>query len=197
MAKLPVALKFDIKVPLGPYVKLSTTAKDTPDVGERVRRGLRQASSASVQEVVNTYFERARTVIQREGRRDLIAILDGLEKIPADLKTPKGIYRDEEIFVGNSTQLTTLRCKVVYTVRLALARSHYARLEHDYGRPIIVPMLPVRQRLGEKANLAGLGRLAEMIRLRVEAAGATLEQVLGPEEAVRTISPPAAAILAS
>jgi hypothetical protein len=180
VAQLPASLQFDVKVPLGPYAKLTMAVKDTPDLRDRVLRGLRKASSATFQEVVNEYFDRAAEVVKKKKRRALIAIVDNLEKI-LNVKQQSGSFMDEEVFLGHSTQLTALRCRVIYTVRSALVRVHASNLALYYGAPIFVPMVPLHDRY-DKPLPRSLEKLREIVDRRLAAENTTRVEVLESDE---------------
>jgi hypothetical protein len=175
IANLPVALQFDASIPLGPFFKLTMAVKDTPGTNEMVVKGLRDASSATFQDVVNEYFGRAEEIIKKKNQLPLIAILDGLDRIISN-RTASGSYTDVEIFRDRATQLTSLRCRVIYTVRSALVHAYPTDLAMSYRGPFFNPMVPLRNRAGV-ANPASLDRLREVIEKRVVEAGGTTGDV--------------------
>lgn len=59
IAQLPVQLQGDAEVRLGPFVKMTATVKDAPDVRLQVRQNLRQARGPTFLQVVNDYISRA------------------------------------------------------------------------------------------------------------------------------------------
>jgi hypothetical protein len=165
IANLPVELRFDVKV--GPFLKITTNVKDSPDMNRVVLEGLRKTAGDTFLSMANEYLAEARKVVREETGGDLVAILDELDRITA--RHPTGEYMDEAIFINHAYQLKTLECKVIYTVRLPTVRAGGPDLPIMYGSPpIFVPMLAVRGRDGQ-TQPAGLQRLREILALRIRA----------------------------
>lgn len=108
------------------------------------------------------------------GHRQLVVILDNLDRLQ-ETQSRGGVSPDEQLFLGQASQLLAMQCHVIYTMRLALAHAQEANLLVRYGRvPVIVPMIPVRQRDGT-THVAGMAKLREVIKRRLQVAGTDLQ----------------------
>jgi len=173
IANLPVDLD-KIEVSAGPFAKMTATVKDAPDVRLQVRQNLRQARGPTFLDVVNEYFNRAQELVKKRGHRQLVVILDNLDRV---LETPLtgNVHPDEQLFLGQRTQLLGVQCHVIYTVRLALVRSQATNLQAQFGQPpVIVPMIPVRKRDGT-LDVNGMARLRDIIEHRLKASDITAQ----------------------
>lgn len=186
IAQLPVELEASGTVPLGPFAAITATVKDAPDVRLQVRQDLRQARGPTFLEVVNEYLERVQALVSERGHQRLVAVLDNLDRLPDPLAVGPP-PADERLFLGQATQLLSLHCHVLYTVRLALAHSQEANLRARYGQtPIIVPMIPVRRADGSP-HPEGLAKLREVVEGRARAAGCEKLSEAFEEEALRRL----------
>jgi hypothetical protein len=168
IAHLPVELT-KMEVPLGPFGKLTATVKDSPDVRLQIRQGLRQARGPTFLEMVNQYLQQAQEIVCHYGHRQLVVILDNLDRIQETL-LPGNVYADERLFLGQATSLLGVQCHVIYTIRLALVHAQAPNLGARYGQvPLIIPMIQVRQADGTPHE-AGMARLREIIGRRLRAA---------------------------
>jgi hypothetical protein len=169
IANLPVVLD-NLEISLGPFGKLTTIAKDSPDVRLQIRQRLRGARNPTFLSVVNSYLHRAQDIAQQHGHRKLVVILDNLDRLQETLLPGNALPADELLFLGQATPLLGVQCHIIYTVRLALVRTQAANLGERYGQiPLIVPMVPVRHPDGTPHE-AGMAKLREVIERRLNAA---------------------------
>jgi hypothetical protein len=174
IAGLPVQLD-KLELTLGPFGKLTTLIKDSPDTRLQVRQRLREASGTTFLGVVNDFLHQAQDIVHQHGHRQLVVILDNLDRLP-EIQVVGNMYADERLFLGQATQLLGVQCHVIYTIRLPLVRAQEANLTNRYGqRPLVVPMVPVRWPDGTPHD-EGLGRLQDIIQRRLEAAGINFTQ---------------------
>ncbi len=182
VAQLPKELS-SVQLALGPFAKVTTTMKEAPDARLRIRQRLRSAQSPTFLEVINQYLERAQAVVEQRGFQQLVVILDNLDRIP-EKRDQANVYLDERLFVENVSQLRSVACHVIYTIRLGLVYMQGPNLMNRYGRdPIIVPMIPVRHPDGSPHE-GGMARLRQIIISRLSAARSNLQETFEHETLV-------------
>jgi AAA ATPase domain len=101
MANLPVQLD-KAELSLGPFGKLTTIIRDSPDARLQVRQRLREARGATFLGVVNDYLRQAQDIVRQHGHRQLVVILDNLDRLP-EMQTAGQALPDERLFIGQAT----------------------------------------------------------------------------------------------
>jgi len=159
------ALKTPIKIPeveLG-FTKITTEAKGSPTLRERLRGYLESRTSTITEEINSEILKKARQKLKQSGKKGLVVIVDNLEKMENAPK-PWGRPQQEYLFADRGEQLRGLNCHVVYTMPLAL------RFCDDYGNIIerfgteaqVLPMVPVKWRDGSECA-EGMNLLQQMV----------------------------------
>jgi len=123
----------------------------------QTRQVLERDIAAFIQQL-NLLLIDARNQIQRSGFKDLVVIVDGLEKIHFR-ELSQGNNSHTDIFVHHAEQLKAPCCHIVYTTPISLA--YNTNLGNDFDDVIIVPMVKVM-------NPDGLQRLRELMALRID-----------------------------
>lgn len=121
---------------------------------------------------LNTLIGTARQNVQREGYKDLVLIVDGLEKMHYTVNT-EGVSSHAELFVHHAEQLKAPACHIIYTLPVSLAYS--ANLGNDYDEIIVLPMV--------KTTPEGVDRLLEVISRRV-----AIDQVFASRELLEQLA---------
>jgi hypothetical protein len=139
-------------------------------------------------EEINLVFEEARLALKKQPQpgwvkqpcRDLVIILDNLERIRKIDKVEEGLASQRELFLERYTQLTGLGAHFIYTVPLRLVRSADGpQLEHRYGPLFVLPMIKVIERGTRKPFAAGVASMQKILQKRLS--GLELEEVFTAE----------------
>ena len=161
-------------------IKIQRLKRD-PTARQRVRDAL-LPQMTSLQEEINQVFEEARLALKKvnkEGEppyKDIVLILDNLEKIQRIAGKEEGLASQRELFLERAPQLTGMQVHVVYTVPLRLVRSAEGpKLEQLYGPLIVLPMIKVIQRGRRKPFDAGRDCLRALIQKRLEGSGCSVD----------------------
>lgn len=111
--------------------------------------------------------------------RGVVIIIDNLDRV-----TRTDVFSEDQfnhLFIEPSDIYTSLPCHLVLTVPTALVHSQAAaKIPFLYGSaPRVIPNLPTRCRDGDP-NSAGLEKCREVVELRCNYAGTTMDQVFSP-----------------
>jgi hypothetical protein len=174
MANLPIQLD-KAELSLGPFGKLTAIIRDSPNARLQVRQRLREAREATFLSVVNGYLHEAQQIVRRYGHRQLVVILDNLDRLPG-IQGAGQVFPDERLLLGQATHLLGIQYHVIYAVRLALVRAQGANLMDRYGhQSLVVPMIPVHHP-DNTPHEAGMAKLQEIVQRRLQAAGTDIAQ---------------------
>jgi hypothetical protein len=108
-------------------------------------------------ERLNTLLMDARNKVKAQGYKDIVLIVDGLEKMHYRMMDDKQSSH-AHLFVLHAEQLKAPRCHIVYTTPISLAFN--ANLGNDFDDVQILPMV--------KTNEEGITCLTEVIAKRVD-----------------------------
>lgn len=93
--------------------------------------------------------------------KELLVIIDDLEKIP-------DIQKAEELFISAGTYMTTPRCKIIYTVPIALYYSiKFKQMTGTFGTSYFLPNIKVRDKEGTGV-LDPSGCMREFLKKRID-----------------------------
>ncbi|NET55717.1 MAG: AAA family ATPase [Symploca sp. SIO2E6] len=145
------------------FSKLTASVRAEPGQRRKIRASLEPHMETLIQ-TLNLFIEDGRNHLPEKTK--LLVIADNLDRIVP-------IFRDnersnhEEIFLDRHEQLKALNCHIIYTVPISLIYSRWAtELKDNYGIPLVLPSIMVRQTNGEPYN-KGLEILQMVIRRRV------------------------------
>jgi hypothetical protein len=110
-------------------------------------------------EKLNVLIDDARTKVRTRGHKDLVLIVDGLEKMHYHL-LPDGYSTHAHLFVLHAEQLKAPKCHIVYTMPISLV--YNANLGNDFDSILVIPMV--------KTNADGMDCLRQVITKRMEIA---------------------------
>ncbi len=160
-----------------PFGKLGATvcfaARGSKKVREQLSKALAGEGTTLVTEFRRLLSEKARPALKKKGYRDIVIIVDYLEKLvlrPAD--SPGQPNSHEVLFLHNAPTLTGIGTHLVLTLPITMAFSaRQERLTQIYGRePMATPCLPVLEFLGKRRRDRAAKTLVEMLRARFERA---------------------------
>ena len=135
--------------------KLTAEIKAGSSRKEQTRLKLEKEKAVFIDRLNILIFD-ARNKIQTSGKKDLVLIVDGLEKMPYRLMDDKQSTHSH-LFIHNAEQLKAPECHIIYTVPISLA--YNANLGSDFSNTEVIPMV--------KINDAGIIKLREVVSKRV------------------------------
>lgn len=158
-------LEFDAGI-----AKFTATIKSSPDARHKIREALEPNVSNLIEEV-NNLLDEAITRLKDKGFRDLVVIVDNLDRIVLR-NLNDGHSTHDRLFLDRGGQLHALRCHVVYTLPISMVFSPSATaLINVFGRrPDVLPMVKVIEPSGND-DARGIAAMQEMIDKRMKAAG--------------------------
>ncbi|MDI9336643.1 MAG: hypothetical protein QM520_06415 [Gammaproteobacteria bacterium] len=124
-------------------------------------------------EKLNILLLDARAKVQKHGHKDIVLIVDGLEKMHYRI-LPDKQSSHAHLFVVHAEQLKAPHCHIVYTLPISLVFN--ANLGNDFNDLQLLPMV--------RMDAQGLGCLGAVVARRVDIA-ATFEQASDIEELAR------------
>jgi hypothetical protein len=137
-------------------------------------------------EAVNLVLEEARRAIQHtktasgeQPYKDIVLIVDNLEKIRRIPGKEEGLESQRELFIEGARLLSSLQVHRFFTVPLKLARYDGPQLEQLYGPLFVLPMVKIIERNTRQPYEPGLSCLRELLRKRL--GGLSFEEVFTPE----------------
>lgn len=109
---------------------------------------------------MNQFLITVRFKLQEKGYKDIVVIVDGLEKIHYRTFILNNNHSDShtQLFVQHAEQLLSLQCHVIYTAPISLA--FIINLQNDYENVYIIPMV--------KLNDLGKQTLKILVQKRVD-----------------------------
>jgi hypothetical protein len=110
-------------------------------------------------EKLNTLIGDARNKVQQNGHKDLVLIVDGLEKMHYRLLSD-GYSTHAHLFVLHAEQLKAPRCHIVYTMPISLV--YNTNLGNDFDSILVIPMV--------KTTADGIACLRQVVAKRVDIA---------------------------
>ena len=164
-AGLKTQVEAEAKIPFFAKLMASLTAEIKTASSRRVttRQKLEREQAVFI-ERLNLLLLDARSKVQKRGHKDIVLIVDGLEKMHYRILDDKQSSH-AHLFVVHAEQLKAPRCHIVYTMPISLAFN--ANLGNDFDDVQLLPMV--------KMNDQGIACLGEVVARRVDVA-ATFEQ---------------------
>jgi hypothetical protein len=147
---------------------------------KEVRREVERKASVLLTDL-NEFLDRLQVQLRDRGRKGLVVIVDGLEKItlyPLTERSP--ITTHNAIYIQHGEHLKSPRCHIVYTMPIALLTE--ANIGQIFpSRIAVLPMVKVRRQNGEPDPEA-VQAMCEMVHRRVDvekvfASDAVLEEL--------------------
>ena len=146
------------EIPLFAKIVASITAnfKAGSSQRETIRRNLSRELSVFM-ERLNVLIDTARQIVQDNRFRDIVLIVDGIEKMPYQLN-PDGLSNHTALFIHHAEQLRAPQCHIIYTVPISLAYDQ--NLGADFDDIQILPMV--------RTDAEGIAKLTELVEQRVD-----------------------------
>lgn len=163
--------KLDLSEGMG---KLAVMIKDSPDSRLEVRKFL-EPDTNNWLHAANDVIGEAKKELEQKGYKNLVIVMDDLDKIVTRPHESGFGTTTEYLFVHRASQLTEFDCHVVYTMPLELVYSHHEQtLEDQYAGSIpVIPMAKIATKPPKsKAYSKGLALFREIIAKRLAEAGA-------------------------
>lgn len=157
---------------------LSSIIKESPQARSAVRKAMEPDTSNLILET-NKMIGDARKALKKKNYTDLVLLVDDLDKVnERRLETGKSL--GENLFVTREPQMSGFACHVVYTVPIGLVYSSISGvLTTMYGGNIpVTPMVKIAGRPPTRKPIAeGIAAMRDVVRLRTEQAGSSLDRV--------------------
>ena len=152
------------------FAKFTAAIKSSPSARLDIRKALEPNVSTLIQ-ATNELLDEAVTLLKSKGYRDLVLIVDSLDRIVLRDIPGSQFNTHEQLFINRGTQLAEIRCHVVYTVPISMIFSPKATaLTTIFSKaPFTLPMVKVLNR-ERQDNPAGLAAMEDIIRARLKAA---------------------------
>jgi hypothetical protein len=149
-AKVKAALKALVKTGSSTMTEIQQEAERRPMVLHRA---------------IDDIITHVQGALRGQGRPSLVVIADGPEKIPLR-SLGDGLTTHNMVFIYNGRRLKVPPCHLVYTLPLALLSS--ANIGQVFPeQPVLMPMVRVRHRAGQKENRSALALMEEVVTRRV------------------------------
>lgn len=158
---------------------LSATIKNSPDARNEIRKLLDPDTNHWLT-AANDVIGKAKLELQTKGFKDLVIIVDDLDKMITRAHERAGCSTTENLFVHRAAQLTAFQCHLVYTMPLELAYSHHEQtIEDRYGGAVpVIPMTKIATRPPDpKSHKAGLDSFRRIIQARLDSVGASHDEL--------------------
>jgi hypothetical protein len=149
---------------------------------KEVRSRLKPKLSTFLDEI-NLILSQARVELMKRGYRDLVLIIDNLEKITDDIDPETGHGTYYRIFNVGGQQLCSIEANAVFTVPLPLIySSERSPIVQKFGEePIVLPMVKVEDKKGSSCE-DGLELMREVLRKRFEVSGISESDVFDSQD---------------
>lgn len=163
---------------LAKFAKFTVKLKQAATESRRKVRAKLAPQLPSLIDEINLVLSRARVELVQRGYKDLVLVIDNLEKIPdvTDYTTGEEIYH--RLFITGGQQLGAIEARIVLTLPLSLIHSSRGRqLAQNLGEePIVLPMVKVEEKDGKPYN-KGLELIRTVLRRRFESVDLKCEEV--------------------
>ncbi len=166
--------KIGVELPFGfATADIKRLAKDD-SARKKVREALKNDTYLLLQEINKLLVEARKQITdlsahgQPENCKDVVIILDNLEKIERFDGAEMGLESAQKLFLQYSTQLTAIESHIIYTVPIDLMRSNDASIIGKlYDKSFVLPMVKVFQRDGETPFEIGRDAMTEILKKRL------------------------------
>ena len=161
----PIDIDLEAELSLG-IAKITAKTRENDKSRSQVKQCLEPRTNGILDSINQDIIQTAQEKLKHQGKKGLVIIVDGLDKIDNTLK-PNNQFQPEYLFAERGDKLKGLKCHVVYTIPLVLVYSNaLARLRDRFnGSPKVLPMVAAKQR-DESDFTLGIKLLQKMIMVR-------------------------------
>jgi hypothetical protein len=146
--------------------KITATIKAQPDNRKKIRDRI-NANAPSLLQVLNDFIDAGKKSLIKQGYKDLVLIVDNLDRIIESQKSANELSNYDEIFIKRHDQMRGLHCHVIYTVPIAMVYSERCtQLQNNFNETDVLPMIMLQNEKGEKSE-EGLSKFREIIAKRI------------------------------
>ncbi len=138
------------------FASITASVKAGSSQRESIRIALKRELSVFMNRL-NVLIATAREHVQANGYRDIVLIVDGMEKMHYELNAD-GVSTHTDLFVRHAEQLRAPQCHIIYTVPVSLAYNQ--NLGADFDDIQVLPMV--------RTDAAGIAKLTELVERRVD-----------------------------
>jgi hypothetical protein len=159
-------LEFDARI-----AKVTAAIKSSPDTRQKIRKVLEPNATKLMQEA-NKLFDESVAFLETKGYKNLVVIVDGLDRIVRREIPGSQFNTHEQFFIGRGDQLIQVGCHVVYTLPISLLfapKAAYIVNIFD-RRPDVLSMVKIAS-LDGKDDPLGMEAMRKIVRKRLSAAG--------------------------
>lgn len=147
------------------FAKITATLKAQPDNRREIRDRI-NANIPSLLSALNEFIDGAKKFLPNE-KKDLVLIVDNLDRIVERQNKENQLNNYEEIFIKHHEQMRGLHCHVIYTVPIAMVYSERRpQLESNFNETDVLPMIMVSDQENQP-NEPGLDKFREIIAKRI------------------------------
>lgn len=134
-------------------------------------------------EKLNVLIDDARNKVRKRGHKDLVLIVDGLEKMHYRLLEDKKSTH-EHLFVLHAEQLKAPKCHIVYTMPISLV--YNANLGNDFNSILVIPMVKttadgmdcLRLVIAKRVDIAKVFEQAELVDRLTQLSGGVMRDLM-------------------
>ena len=138
------------------FASITASVKAGSSQRETIRTVLKRQLNVFMDRL-NLLIATARQTVQAKGFRDIVLIVDGMEKMHYELNG-EGVSTHTDLFIRHAEQLRAPQCHIMYTVPVSLAYNE--NLGADFDDVHVLPMV--------KTDAAGIAKLIELVERRVD-----------------------------
>lgn len=170
-----------------PFGDLAVELRNRPNSRQELRAAI-EARQTSLLDALNDLLIKASEALRGMGKRGLVLIVDGLEKITYRHIDGGATNTHDRLFIDRGEQLASLKAHVVYTVPISLLYSpRCAILEQTLGEVMSpVPMIKLRpcrsQPAPEGRDSPGMQALWQVLQARCRFAEVEFRDTFDSEE---------------
>jgi hypothetical protein len=148
------------------FTKITSTLKAQPDNRQQIRDKISQ-NTLTLLQALNEFITVAKKSLP-DNRKDLILIVDNLDRIVEQKTAADEPSNYDEIFVKHYEQLRGLDCHLIYTVPITIVYSERStELQNNFDETSVLPMVMLRDK-DDSINEKGLKKFREIIVKRIE-----------------------------
>jgi hypothetical protein len=139
------------------FARLSAGVRSNEEERKEIRLTLRREWYVFVNKL-DTLLLQARTKVRKHNRRDLVVIVDGLEKMFYEPERDGGGNPTGEsshsLLIKQAEQLNVPQCHLIYTVPISLAFNASLPNAFDIDTPVVMPMVNIKKPEGVSQLIA-------------------------------------------